>query len=150
MGIVACLHHQDLERLQRHLEMSRIDLCGPEQTTGTGAGSLTRFWSRMGLHCGDRIRIVVNRKVVAFATIAGEPQSLPGNEVPGISQSAAYVYLKEIVQVPPPLSVASCCRLRVHQGHKFDGPGSSKLDRQDDLDTNRTLSSYDPSHQQPT
>ena len=62
MGIVACLHHQDLERLQRHLEMSRIDLCGPEQTTGTGAGSLTRFWSRMGLHCGDRIRIVVNRK----------------------------------------------------------------------------------------
>jgi len=148
VGIVACLHQQDLERLQRHLEMSMVDLCGPKRTTRIGASSLTRFWSRMGLHCGDRIRMVVNGEVVAFATIAGEPQSHPGNEVPGISQSAAYVYLKEIVQLPPPLSVASCCQLRVQQGHRFDGSETSKLDPQDELDTRRKLSPYGASLQQ--
>jgi len=140
VGIVACLHHHDLEGLQRHLEMCRIDLYGRERTTRTGENSLVRFWSRMRLHSGDRIRIVVNGKVVAFATIAGVPQNLPDNATGGIRESA--VYLKEVVQLAPPLVIASCHQLRVQQSHRFDGPETSKLDRQDDLDTHRNLSCF--------
>lgn len=140
MGIVACWHHQDLERLQQHLEMCRIDLYGPERTTRTGENSLVRFWGRMRLHSGDRIRIVVKGEIVAFATIASEPHSLPESAVCGIWGSA--VYLKEVVQLAPPFSIASCRRMRVQQSHRFDGPETSKLDRQDDLDTHRNLSPF--------
>ncbi len=140
MGIVACWHHQDLQRLQQHLEMSRIDLHGRERTTGTGQDSLVRLWKRMRLHPGDRIRIVVKGEIVAFATIAGEPDSLPESTVSGIRESA--VYVKEVVQLAPPLAVASCRQLRVQQSHRFDGPETSKLDRQEDLDTHRNLSHF--------
>ena len=140
MGIVACWHHQDLQRLQQHLEMSRIDFHGRERTTRTGQDSLVRLWKRMRLHSGDRIRIVVKGEIVAFATIAGEPHSLPKTEACDIWRST--VYLREIVQLAPPLSTASCRRLRVQQSHRFDGPETSKLDRQDDLDTHRNLSHF--------
>jgi len=95
----------------------------------------------MKLHPGDRIRIVVKGEIVAFATIAGEPDSLPESTAGGVRESA--VYLKEVVQLAPPLAVASCRGQRVKQSHRFDGPETSQLDRQDDLDTHRNLSRFD-------
>lgn len=77
---VACWHHGNLERLRYHLAHNRIDLWGPEELSRTGQNRLRRWWSRMRLRTGDKIRIVVEGKIVCTAVIKSEPWTLPPSE----------------------------------------------------------------------
>ncbi len=86
---VVCWHHGDICRLRRHLDRGRIDLYGPNEITEKGTNRLYYWWNiRMKLKIGDRVRIVINRKIVAEANISGEPYTLPASEATGIWGSA--------------------------------------------------------------
>ncbi len=122
--IIACWHHADIDRLRKHLRRDRIDLYGPNEVAARGTKRLNHWWEKMRLKKGDRIRIVVEGHVYAFATINGEPYDLPINEVSGIWGSA--VALRDIKEQVAPFQTASC-KGHCQGSHRFDGPKTSKL-----------------------
>jgi hypothetical protein len=122
MRIVACWHHANPNRLLKHLKQGRIDLYGRNERTQKGTLRLNRWWARMRLKLGDRVRIVVAGKIIAYATIASEPKDLPPNDVEGVW--GTYVELKDIEILPKPYPSASC---KLQGSHRFDGPKTSNL-----------------------
>lgn len=123
--IVACWHHRDEERLLKHLKLGRIDLYGKNERTEKGTNRLEYWWRKMRLHIGDRIRIVVDKNIIAEATINSGPYDLMLEENYGMWGSA--VNLTDIEILSKPYPTASCAG---YQGsHRFDGPKTSKLKR---------------------
>ena len=103
MTSVACWHHGDPKRLNRCLKAGLIDLYGPSVTTRKGTNRLQSWWcSRMRLSPGDRVRIAVKGMIVAEATIASTPYTLPPGVGIGIWGSA--VNLKEVLRFDPPMA----------------------------------------------
>ncbi len=117
MEAVACWHHGSLERLFYHLAHNRIDLWGPEESTHTGQNRLQRWWRRMRLKKGDKIRVVVKGKIVATAIINSEPWTLPPDESKPPWGSA--VDLDSIVYYNPP--EPADCPGSGYGSHRLDG-----------------------------
>ncbi len=125
MKPIACWHHGDLERLlDNNLSRSRIDLYGQNEKTKKGTPRLNHWWGKMRLKPGNRVRIVVAGRIIAYAIINSEPKDLPPNEVEGIW--GTYVELDQIDRLPCPYPIASCQYLQ--GSHRFDGPKTSLLD----------------------
>ena len=118
MQPVACWHHLGGNRLDYHLSQKRIDLYGPNEFTPTGQNRLRRFWKRMRLRKGEKVRIVVKGKIVATAFIDSEkPYILLPDESEPPWTSAVNLHRIELVNPPEP---ADC--FRVCQGsHRLDG-----------------------------
>jgi hypothetical protein len=121
--VVACWHHADEGRLLNNLQRGRIDLYGRREVTDKGTNRLHHWWNKMRLKRGDRIRIVTEGRVRAFATIDSEPYDPPVNQVSGEWGSA--VDLVDIDVQAAPFPIASCAHLP--GSHRFDGPRTSLL-----------------------
>jgi hypothetical protein len=130
MKPIACWHHGDLDRLLDHLRKSRIDLYGRNEKTEIRRKPRADNWwnSRMRLKLGDRIRIVVGGKIIAYATIKNTPKDLPPNEVEGIW--GTFVELKQIKRLTEPYPIASC-KGHCQGSHRFDGPKTRLLEHDD-------------------
>jgi len=124
MKPIACWHHSNLKRLLSNLDKNRIDLYGRNEKTEKGWPRLNRWWHTMRLKQGDRIRIVVAGRIIAYATIESEPKDLPPIEVGGIW--GTYVELVQIDLLHDPYPPASCQHLP--GSHRFDGPKTRLLD----------------------
>ena len=125
MKPVACWHHGDEVRLTRHLKHNRIDLYGRSEVTDKGTNRLGHWWSKMRLKRGDRVRIVVNGYIHAYATIDGLPEDLPLGET--YREWGTAVALRDIMILEPPYPSASCAHLQ--GSHRFDGSKTSLLQR---------------------